>query len=98
MLDVFVEQRIDLAAIGLGRIAEREQGTHFIEAHVERAATTHEGQTLAMLGTVGAVVSGRARGRRQQADAFVIADGLDRRGSRVREFSDLHGWICAMAR
>ena len=97
MADVFVEQRIDVRTLRRRRILEAQQRAHLVERHVEAAAVADELQPLEVRRLVDAEIALRARRRRQQALALVVADGLDRRGRGRGEIADLHGlawWNC----
>jgi hypothetical protein len=90
--DVFVEQRVDLAAILRRRLAQRDQCPDLVECHVQVAALADEGEPFQMGRQVHAVVVVCAQGWRQQAFALVETDGLDRRSGRFGQGADLHGF------
>ena len=50
-----------------------------------------KGQAAHMLRGIIAVIAGRARRRRQQADLLVIADGLRLGVGDARQLPDIHG-------
>ena len=81
--DVLVEQTVDLAAVGLGRVPEPQQHPHFIERHVEIAALADEGQPICMRLRVDAVVAFGPMWGGQQRFALVKADRLYRRSTGV---------------
>lgn len=75
--DVLVQQVVDAGAILLRMIAKIEQHPDLIERHVQSAAMPDEQQPFAMTLVVRPIIVGRPFGRGQQADPFVVADGLD---------------------
>ncbi len=93
MPDVLVEQRVDLTALGLRLVFEPQQHADLVQRHVQRPAMPHEGQPLDVLGPVDAVVAFAARCLRQQALAFVVADGLDLGLCCQGQFTDLDGRV-----
>ncbi len=50
MADVLVEQRVDLAALGLRLVLEAQQHADLVQRQVQRPAMPHEGQPLDVLG------------------------------------------------
>ncbi|GEM_PF-3274330 len=73
---VFIQKRVDFAAIFGGGIPETKQNTDFIKGHVQTAAVANERQALSVRFVVDAVVSFRPLGVWQQALALVVANGL----------------------
>jgi hypothetical protein len=68
---------IDLAAGICAAVDEVEQGADVVEAEAQFPAAPYEGEALHLFGVVGAMPALRARRLRHNADALVIADGLD---------------------
>jgi hypothetical protein len=72
-------------------VGEREQCADLLDGKTELARPPGKGQAAHMSRRIVAVIAGRARRLRQQADLLVIADGL-RLGIRgARQLSDVHG-------
>jgi len=93
---------LDLAEMGAGNrihgvaglfllVCEREQRADLLDRKTELARPPGKSQAAHMFRRIVAVIAGRARRLRQQADLLVIADGL-RFGVRgARQFPDIHG-------
>ncbi|EVT82981.1 hypothetical protein Z046_31245 [Pseudomonas aeruginosa VRFPA09] len=89
-MQVLVDQPVGGAAIRLGTVAQRQQGTDFLLGHVQRAAVTDERQALDMRQGVLPIVAFATRGLGQQAFALVVTDGLHRATGSLRQLTDLH--------
>lgn len=90
-LEMTARDAIGLRAIGLTLIGERQQLANGGQRKAQLARMPDERQLLPMRLSVAAL---RPRGpsrRRQQADAFVIADRLDFAAGAAREHTDRHG-------
>lgn len=90
VMQVLVDQPVGGAAIRLGTVAQRQQGTDFLLGHVQRAAVTDERQALDMRQGVLPIVAFATRGLGQQAFALVVADGLHQATGSLRQLTDLH--------
>jgi hypothetical protein len=75
-----------------GRVVrKREQFADRIQREAQFAGMADEGQPVAMALAIDPLIAGGARRCRQQADLFVIADGLDLGAGLARQGSDGKG-------
>ena len=90
MSNVFIQKRVDLAAILGGGVPETKQHTNFIEGHVQTAAVADERQTMPVRFGVDAVVTFRSHGVRQQTFAFVVSNSFYLYTCQIGQFTDFH--------
>ena len=68
---------VGLAAIARGIVRQVEQRADLLDREAQLARMAHEAQPRAVRLAIAAVIGRGARGRGQQADALIIADGFD---------------------
>ena len=72
-------------------VGKGEQRADLLDRKAELARPPREGQAAHMFRRIIAVIAGRARRFRQQADLLVIADGLRLCVRGARQLPDIHG-------
>lgn len=90
MLDMFIQQPIDLAAVFLGRGLEMQQSPNLTQRHVEISAMLNEDQALQMCRGVDAIVAFASTGIRYQTFTLVKADRIYVAFRQSRQFTDFH--------
>ena len=80
----------DLGTIGRRIGIQPQQLAGFLQGESECLAAAHETQLLQLVVAVIAIAGRTPRRRRQQALAFVVADGIDRDAGLAGEMSDAH--------
>ena len=77
LIELFERDAAHLVATLLAPIGEVEQGADLVEGKAEPARAANEVEPLQVIRREAALAAGAASRPRQQAEALVIADGLD---------------------
>jgi hypothetical protein len=85
------EQGVYLAAIRVGLIGQADEFANFVLSHIEIAAAFDELQPIQVRLAIGPVAADIPFRLREQADFFIVSDGLDGDAGTFRDFANLHG-------
>ena len=88
---LFVDQQVHVAAVGIGCIHKTQQAVDLCQRHVQRPAMADEGQAFQMTLLVVAVAVVASCRLGQQPLLLVVANGFDVHAGGAGQFLDLHG-------